>query len=302
MDQTMTQPVAVVTGAASGIGLAVTQRLARTHRVALLDINGEAALQAAEQLGSTAMALRCDISDQESVTAAVQAVFEQFGAIDVAVSNAGIGPVGAIRHLDPAVLATVLDVNLTGNWRFIRACLPHLIGSRGYVIGVASAAAIFAPPGEGMYAASKAGLEALLNCFRVEVAHLGVGVGIAYPMFIDTPMVRDADREHADFARTRERLPGAAGKTFPVSLAADRILRGIQRRQHRVFIPGSLHLQYLLRGVLPAMLDRALRPIAIDVDQLTEQKVGARGAAAGGWSAAVLKSQESTGQKTEPRP
>jgi NAD(P)-dependent dehydrogenase (short-subunit alcohol dehydrogenase family) len=292
MDQSKNQPVAVITGAASGIGLAVTQRLARTHQVALLDINAEGARHAAGQLGSPAIALQCDIRDQESVSAAVQAVHARFGAIDVAVSNAGIGPVGALRHLDPSVLATVLDVNLTGNWRFIRECLPHLIASRGYVLGVASAASIFAPPGEGMYAASKAGLEALLNCLRIEVAHLGVGVGIAYPMFIDTPMVHDADREHADFARTRERLPGAAGKTFPVSLAADRIAACIQRRDDRVFIPGSLHLQYLLRAVLPAMLKRALRPIASDVDQLTEQKVAARGAVAAGWSAAVLKSTE----------
>ncbi|MFF5145826.1 SDR family NAD(P)-dependent oxidoreductase [Streptomyces sp. NPDC013157] len=292
-DQRMARPVAVITGAAGGIGLAVTRRLARTHRVALLDIDADAVRQAARDLGGTALALRCDITDPESVEAAVRAVVEQFGAIDVAVSNAGIGPVGTVRHLDPSVLATVLDVNVTGNWRFIRECLPHLIASRGYVLGVASAASIFAPPGEGMYAASKAGLEALLDVFRVEVAHLGVGVGVAYPMFIDTPMVRDADHEHADFARTRARLPGAAGKTFPVSLAADRIVRGIQRRQRRVFIPGSLRLQYLLRGFLSALLDRKLQPIAVEVDQLTEQKVAGRGAVAGGWSEAVLRSQKS---------
>jgi NAD(P)-dependent dehydrogenase (short-subunit alcohol dehydrogenase family) len=298
----MTQPVAVVTGAASGIGLAVTRQLARTHRVALLDINGETAQQAAKDIGGTAIALRCDITDPDSVAAAVQAVVEKFKAIDVAVSSAGVGPVGAVRHLDPSVLATVLDVNVTGNWRFIRACLPHLIASRGYILGVASAAAIFSPPGEGMYAASKAGLEALLDVVRVEVAHLGVGVGIAYPMFIDTPMVRDADREHADFARTRARLPGAAGKTFPVSLAADRIVHGIQRRQRQVFIPGSLRLQYLLRGFLPGLLDRKLQPIAIDVDQLTAQKVAVRGAAAGGWSAAVLKSLQSGPGEDRTRP
>jgi hypothetical protein len=111
-------------------------------------------------------------------------------------------------------------------------------------------------------------------------------------MFIDTPMVRDADREHADFARTRARLPGAASKTFPVSLAADRIVRGIRRRQRRVFVPGSLRVQYLLRGFLPTLLDRALRPIAVEVDQLTEEKVAARGAAAGAWSAANVKSPD----------
>jgi NAD(P)-dependent dehydrogenase (short-subunit alcohol dehydrogenase family) len=284
-------PVAVVTGAASGIGLAVTRQLARTHRVALLDINEEAAQQAAPGLGAAAIAVRCDITDADSVTAAVQFVIDTFGRIDVAVSNAGIGPVGALRHLDPSVLATVLEVNVTGNWRFILACLPHLIDSRGYVLGVASAAAIFSPPGEGMYAASKAGLEALLDVLRVEVAHLGVGVGVAYPMFIDTPMVRDADREHADFARARAQLPGAAGKTHPVSLAAERIVRGIERRQRRVFVPRSLGVQYRLRGLLSGLLDRKLAPIATEVDDITARKVATRGAVAGGWTAGALKSQ-----------
>ena len=133
----------------------------------------------------------------------------------------------------------------------------------------------------------------LLDVLRVEVAHLGVDVGIAYPMFIDTPMVRDADREHEDFARTRARLSGAAGKTFPVSPAADRIVRGIQRRQRRVFVPGSLRFQHWSRGVVPGLLDRMMRPIAVDVDQLTERKVARRGATAGGWTAAALKSRES---------
>jgi NAD(P)-dependent dehydrogenase (short-subunit alcohol dehydrogenase family) len=142
-----------------------------------------------------------------------------------------------------------------------------------------------------MYAASKAGLEALLDVLRVEVAHLGVGVGIAYPRFIDTPMVRDADREHADFAQTRAQLPGAAGKTHPVSLAAERIVRGIEHRQRRVFIPRSLGVQYRLRGLLSGLLDRKLAPIATGVDKITAQKVATRGAVAGGWTAAALKSQ-----------
>jgi len=86
----------------SGIGLAVTRRLAPTHRGALLDIDGDAVRQAARDVGGTALALRCDITDPESVEAAVRAVVEEFGAIDVAVSHAGIGPVG--RHRRPTRL------------------------------------------------------------------------------------------------------------------------------------------------------------------------------------------------------
>ena len=276
----MSLPVVAITGGASGIGLELARRLAPTHRVALLDINLEQAQQAAAQLGPDAIAVWCDITKQESVSAAVATVVERFGGIDVAVSNAGIGTVGAARHLDPGVLAAQLDVNVTGNWRFMHACLPHLVDSRGYLLGIASAAAITSPPSEAFYSASKAGLEALLNVVRVEVAHLGVAVGIGYLMFIDTPMVREGDRQHSDLATLRAMLPGPAGKTFPVSLAADRLAKGVRRRANRIFVPSSLRWQYYLRGFLSPVTDRSFAKIARQVDQLTLAKVNEKGALA----------------------
>jgi NAD(P)-dependent dehydrogenase (short-subunit alcohol dehydrogenase family) len=286
-DEPMPPPVAVITGAANGVGLETARRLARTHRVALLDIDEEALNKAAADVDGETAAFACDITDARSIAAAVSAVIARFGAIDVAVSNAGIGTVGAARHLDPDVLATVLDVNVTGNWRFIHACLPHLARSRGYLLGVASAAAIFCPPGESMYAASKAALEALLDVVRVEVAHLGIDVGVAYMMFIDTPMVRDSDREHSDFARMRSMLRGPAAKTYPVSMAADALARGVEQRARQVFVPRSLKYQYLLRGVLNRLADREFRPIAPHIDRLTEEKAAARGSFGAAFSAST---------------
>jgi NAD(P)-dependent dehydrogenase (short-subunit alcohol dehydrogenase family) len=276
----MSLPVVAITGGASGIGLELARRLAPTHRVALLDINLERAQQAAAQLGPNAIAVPCDITSQASVSAAVATVVERFGRIDIAVSNAGIGTVGAARHLDPDVLAAQLGVNVTGNWRFMHACLPHLVRSRGYLLGIASAAAITSPPAEGFYSASKAGLEALLNVVRVEVAHLGVAVGIGYLMFIDTPMVREGDRQHSDLATLRAMLPGPAGKTYPVSLAADRLAKGVRRRAKRIFVPSSLRWQYYLRGLLGPVTDRSFAKIAPQVDRLTLAKVTEKGALA----------------------
>lgn len=276
--------VVVISGAASGIGLELARTLSATHRIALLDRNAEAVARAAAEIGANTFAATCDITDRSSLDAAIAAVIEKFGRIDVAVSNAGIGTAGVARHLDPDALADQLDVNLTGNWRFIHACLPHLERTRGYVLGVTSAAAIMGPPGESFYAASKAGLEALLETVRVEVSHLGIDVGIAYLMFIDTPLVREGDAIHPDLAAIRQAMPGPARKTYPVSLAADTLAQAIRGRKRNAFVPKTLKIQYALRSIVRPLIDRSFRDVTVRVDALTKQKVdklGSYGAAFG---------------------
>jgi NAD(P)-dependent dehydrogenase (short-subunit alcohol dehydrogenase family) len=277
----MARPVAVVTGAARGIGLESARRLSASHRVALLDLDADGVERAAASLGDAVWA-GCDITDPESVAAAVDEVVAECGGIDVCISNAGIAASGALRHLDPDVLAAQLNVNLTGNWRVIHACLPHLIARRGYVLGVASLAAIVAPLGIGAYGASKAGLEQLLNVLRLEVRHLGVDVGVAYFSWIDTEMVRGAEKSHPGFAAMRKGLRGPAGKTLPVGDAADAIVRGVQRRSRRVVAPGFVGALYRLRGLVPELIDREALKSAPEVDRMTAEMVAERGSFAAG--------------------
>jgi short-subunit dehydrogenase len=195
----------------------------------------------------------------------------------------GIAAAGALRHLDPGVLAAQLNVNLTGNGRVIHACLPHLIARRGYVRGVASRAAIVAPLGIGTHGACKAGLEQLLNVLRLEVRHLGVDAGVAYFSWIDTEMVRGAEHSHPGFAAMRKGLRGPAAKTLPVGDAADAIVRGVRRRSRRVVAPGFVGALYRLRGLLPPkLIDREALKSAPDVDRLTAEMVAQRGAFAAG--------------------
>jgi NAD(P)-dependent dehydrogenase (short-subunit alcohol dehydrogenase family) len=275
------KPVAVVTGAGRGIGLETARRLSASHRVALLDLDADAVSRAAEELGD-AVAVGCDIADGESVGAAIDRVVAACGGIDVCISNAGIATAGALRHLDPDVVAAQLNVNLTGNWRVVHACLPHLVARRGYVLAVASIAAIVPPPGLGAYAASKAGLEQLLDVLRVEMRHLGVDVGVAYFSWIDTEMVRGAERQHPGFAAMRERLRGPAGRTLPVAAAADAIARGVERRSRRVVAPGWVGAVYRLRGLIPELLDREGAKAAPEADRYTAELVAQRGAFAAG--------------------
>jgi short-subunit dehydrogenase len=168
-------------------------------------------------------------------------------------------------------------VNLTGSWRFIHACLPHVIERRGYVLGVSSASALVAPAGIGHYAASKAGFEHLLDVLRVEVAHLGVDVGVAYFSWIDTDMVRGAEQSHPAFAKLRAELRGPAARTLPVGDAADALLRAVQQRKRIVTAPPFVKLAYWLRGVAGPLTDRDSRRQAPAVDRATADLVAERG-------------------------
>jgi NAD(P)-dependent dehydrogenase (short-subunit alcohol dehydrogenase family) len=273
----MPRPVAVVTGAARGIGLESARRLAATHRVALLDIDADGAERAAAQLGGDAVWGTCDITDADAVTSAVADVAERCGGIDVAIANAGIATAGAVRHLDPDVLALQLNVNLVGSWRFIHACLPHVIDRRGYVLGVSSASAIVAPAGLGFYAASKAGFEHLLNVLRIEVAPLGVDVGVAFFSWIDTDMVRGAEARHPAFARLRSDMRGPAGKTLPVSAAGSAIAEAVAERSRTVFAPGVVRVAHGLRGVIGPLVERDGARHAGAIDRATAEMVADRG-------------------------
>ena len=294
----MSRPVAVVTGAAQGIGLAAAQKLSATHRVALLDLGADALRDAAAGCGADALTAVCDITRQDEVDAAVAHVVAEAGGIDVIVSNAGVAGGGALRHIDPDVVAAIVNVNLVGNWRTIHACLPHIIERRGYVLGVTSASAIAPSIMLGPYGASKAGLEMLLDILRVEIAHLGVGVGVAYFLWIDTDMVNGADRDIEAFAKLRGSLPAPLRATHPVGDAADAIVAGVLGRRSKVFTPGWL------AGVSPARMalrtrlgSRDARAIAPELDALTAQRVAQQGAFAGAMreTAASEAAAESTG-------
>lgn len=153
---------------------------------------------------------------------------------------------------DPASYDRVIEVNLLGSVRTVRAFLPQVVESRGYVLQVASLAALMPFPMMGAYCASKAGVEAFALSLRGEVKHHGVRVGVAYLTWTDTDMVRGAD-ERAGLATLRAKLPGFLGKTHPVGPAIERIVDGIVHRRARVYAQPWLRALNWTRALTPSL-------------------------------------------------
>jgi len=153
-----------------------------------------------------------------------------------------------------------------------------VIERRGYVLPVASMAAILPPVGLGAYGAAKSGVENLGHALRVEMQGFGVDVGVAYFSWIDTEMVRGVSRHHPGFAAVRKGLRGPASRVLPPAAAAEAIARGVERRSRRVVAPGFVGLLYRLRGLIPELLDRESAKAGPTVEQYTAELVAERGA------------------------
>jgi NAD(P)-dependent dehydrogenase (short-subunit alcohol dehydrogenase family) len=271
---------ALITGAARGIGAESARRLAAAGaNVSLVGLEPEELARAAGRCEPQAAWFEADVRDWEALERAVAGTVERFGGIDVVIANAGIGSGGTIRAIEPEAFERVIEVNLLGTWRTLRACLPHVIERRGYVLIVASLAALAQMPLMGAYSASKAGVEALGTTLRAETSHLGVDVGVGYFSWIETELVSGAD-EHPSFAHVRASLPGPFRKTYPLGDAADAVVRGVERRARRVLAPGWLRAVIALRGVSGGFIQRNWPPIMPEVDRLVEKEMAERGSAA----------------------
>jgi NAD(P)-dependent dehydrogenase (short-subunit alcohol dehydrogenase family) len=249
-----------VTGGASGIGAEVARQAAkRGARLALVDVDLEGAQRVAAELPS-AIAIHGDVRDYESLEAAVAKTVETFGGIDVAMANAGIESAASARAITLGELERIADINFTGVLRTVRAVMPQLIDRRGYLLITASAAAIMHAPPLSHYAATKAGVEAFGDAVRIEVAHKGVEVGVAYFALIDTPMVArgKADPILAEFEQRNGTTSNPLGKTYSLGGAGAAVIRGIERRARRVIYPRFLRAFMVMRSAMPRVIERAL--------------------------------------------
>jgi NAD(P)-dependent dehydrogenase (short-subunit alcohol dehydrogenase family) len=269
----------LITGAARGLGAETARRVAaRGANVALVGLEPDELARVAAQCGSNAAWFECDVTDVDALERAVAGAVERFGGIDAVMANAGIAPMGMVRSTDPMAFERTVEINLLGVWRTVRACLPHVIERRGYVLVIASMAAALHAPGMAAYAASKAGAEAFGDSLRSELKHLGVDVGVGYFGFIDTDMVRGADG-HPAIGALRESASGPLGKTYPLSKAGRALADGIEKRKRWVVVPGYARAMIFLRTLLQPLVDRESQKHAPEADAMFLADVEERGVA-----------------------
>jgi NAD(P)-dependent dehydrogenase (short-subunit alcohol dehydrogenase family) len=293
----MRDKVVLITGPARGIGASVARRLVQQGaKVALVGLEAERLQALASELGAAAMWHRADVTDQAALDAAVTAAVSQFGRLDVVITNAGIANMGTVSIVDVETMARVIEVNVIGTMRTIKAALPHIVASKGYVLIVSSAAAFTAMPGMSAYAASKAAVEQLANVLRLEMMPHGVDVGSAHMSWVDTDMVRDVQHDLSSFRRTLTRLPGPFGVVTSLDACTAAFVRACDTRARKVFVPGNLGAASGLRQLLnSAFVQKLMRPQMIPMLKDSEAEMLASGRAFGANSVGMGEKEGGTG-------
>ncbi len=244
-----------ITGAARGIGAETARRLhAKGANVALVGLEPERLEELAAQLGDRAVSFEVDVTDYDALQRAVRGTIARFGALDVAIANAGVQFNGALATAPIEHVERTLAVNLLGVWRTDRAVIEQIMARRGYLLNISSLSAITHAPLLGAYSTAKAGVEALSDALRLESIPSGARVGCAYFGFIDTDLVRGGFAGPAGQA-ARSQMPGFISKPAPLVKAIDAIEDGIERRAARIWAPRWLGPMLLLRGIVQPIME-----------------------------------------------
>jgi NADP-dependent 3-hydroxy acid dehydrogenase YdfG len=240
---------AAITGAARGIGRATAQTLVRQGmKVAIGDVDLQAAQATAEELGPSTVALALDVTDRVSFSAFLDEARAQIGPLDALVNNAGIMPIGAFLQEDDATARRILDINVHGVILGMKLALPPMIAAgRGHVVNIASQAGKYGFPGGATYCASKAAVINLSRAVRKEVRGSGVEISVVSPVAVNTEL-------GLGLAQPRQRQ---FQKIEPQQVA-DAIVQTLQVPRFDVHVPKQLAVGERVSALLPISVQDGL--------------------------------------------
>lgn len=256
----------LITGATGGLGAALARALReRGAHLALLDLDAGALDALAADLGGERVARgwTADVTDLPGLEHVMAEVRAHFGGIDVAVAGAGVlGPVKTMAATGETDWDRVIDINLGGVWRTLKAAGPHVAARQGHLLVLSSMIAYIHPPLLAGYAASKAAVAALCDVLRLELRPAGVTVGSVHPAIFRTPMIAGG----LDSPAAVELVQDFTGvfKTVELETVVADIVHAIEHRSARIAVPRAHRLTTLFPGAAQAAVERlAFRPRAV---------------------------------------
>ncbi len=249
---------ALVTGAASGIGAALSRALAaRGCALALADRDGEGLATVAASARAQGVAVSehaLDLADAGAIAALPAAVQSRHGGLHLLVNNAGVALAGRFEETDLDDVAWLMDVNLHAVMRLTHACLPLLRAEpQAQIVNLSSLFGIIAPAGQAAYAASKFAVRGFSEALAHEYEGTGLGVTLVHPGGVATRIARNARLPRTlDPAATTQGLAAFERLlTMEPEVAAAAILRGIERRERRVVIGKDARRALLIQRLMP---------------------------------------------------
>ncbi len=261
--------VAVITGAASGIGAALADVLAgRGCALALADLDAAGLRDAAARARGAGVAVsehRLDVADPEAVAALPDAVLAEHGRVSVLVNNAGVALGGRFEQVSPEDFDWLISINFGGVVRMTRAFLPLLRREpAAQLVNLSSVFGIVAPPGQTAYAASKFAVRGFSEALRHELDGSTTGVTVVHPGGVRTAIAANARRAGLSNAETEAQANvWATFLRLDPRDAAERIVRGIERREKRVLVGRDAQRITLIQRMFPVeywrLLQRSMR-------------------------------------------
>ena len=251
---------AIVTGAASGIGLALARALiARGAEVWVTDIDTEGIRKAARVLGSNAHPVVLDVRDAPAVCDVVESAAREFGRIDFLFNNAGIMMASEFHDFDTDHLDRIIDVNIRGVVNGTVAAYPLMIRQRGgHIVNTASLAGLAPSPLLSSYAMTKHAVVGLTSSLRFEAARYGVRVSAICPAAVETPLLDSGTppdlNEVSWRPNVRRYLERLAGPPSPADKLVHAALRGVERNQALILVPARARLTALVYRIAPGLV------------------------------------------------
>lgn len=258
---TIRHSVTIITGASTGIGEELACRMAEKGAKLVLAARRTDQLdRVAERvraLGAQALPVACDVTRQEDCRHLIAEAVREFGHIDTLVVNAGASMWARFEDIaDPAILDRLMQVNYMGAVYCTHAALPHLIESRGSIVGIASLTALTGVPTRTGYAASKHAMRGFFDSLRIELAEHGVSVTMIYPGFVATGIRENAVSASGESAKVD---PVDPAKVMSVEECVAQILPAIEQRRRELIMTAKGRFGQWLKLIAPGLVDALAR-------------------------------------------